>query len=55
MGGGDGIVIPGGGMHDVIIKYSPVKKGSTTDSVPITSDDPTHKNPIKVKLKGKAK
>jgi hypothetical protein len=55
MGGGDGIVIEAGGMHDVIIIYSPVKKGSTTDSVPITSDDPTQKHTIKVKLKGKAK
>ena len=55
IGGGDGIVIPASGTHDVTIVYSPVKKGSTKDSVPITSDDPTHKKTIKVKLKGKAK
>jgi len=54
-GGGDGVVIGAGGMHEVIITYSPVKKGSTKDSVPITSDDPMQKNTIKVKLKGKAK
>ena len=54
-GGGNGIVIPPGGHIDVIITYSPTKKGSTKDSVTITSDDPTHKKAIKVKLKGTAK
>ena len=54
-GGGDGIVIPPGGHIDVIITYSPTKKGTTKGSVSITSDDPTHKKTIKVKLKGKAK
>ena len=39
----------------MIITYSPTKKGTTKGDVAITSDDPTHKKAIKVKLKGKAK
>ena len=45
----------GAGMHEVVtIVYSPAKKGSTGDRLVITSDDPTHKKPLKVKIKGKA-
>ena len=55
-GGGSGIVIPASaGTHAVTIVYSPTKKGSTSDQLLITSDDPTHKKAIKVKLKGKSK
>ena len=39
----------------MIITYSPTKKGTTKGFVSITSDDPTHKKTIKVKLKGKSK
>ena len=46
----------GAGMHqEVTIVYSPAKKGSIRDQVVITSDDPTHKKPIKVKIEGHAK
>ena len=54
--GGSNIVVPAGGpAHAVTIVYSPTKKGSTKDLISITSDDPTHKKAMKVKLKGKAK
>jgi sugar lactone lactonase YvrE len=55
VGGGSGIVIGGGATHDVTIVYSPAKKGSTSDQLLITSNDPTHKKATKVKLKGKSK
>ena len=46
----------GPGMHEeVTIVYSPAAKGSAKDQVVITSDDPTHKKPIKVKIKAKSK
>lgn len=51
-----GVFSIGARMHEeVTIVYSPATKGSTSDQVVITSDDPTHKKPIKVKLKGTAK
>jgi hypothetical protein len=54
--GGSGIVIPAsGGTRVVTIVYSPTKKGSTSDQILITSDDPKQKKAIKVKLKGKSK
>jgi hypothetical protein len=53
--GGGAFMLNGGQHEDVTITYSPVKKGSTNDGVVVTSDDPTHKKPIKVKIKGKAK
>jgi sugar lactone lactonase YvrE len=55
IGGGNGIVIAPGATSTVTIVYSPVKKGSTSDQVVITSDDPKQKKPKKVKLKGKSK
>jgi subtilase family serine protease len=53
--GGSGILIGPGLNHQVIIVYSPTKKGSTTDQILITSDDPTHKKAIKMKIIGKSK
>jgi len=55
VGGGNGLVIDAGGKRLVTFVYSPTMKGSTSDQVSITSDDPTHKKAINVKLKGKAK
>jgi hypothetical protein len=56
LGGGSGIVVPAnGGTRKVTIVYSPSKKGSTSDQVLITSDDPTHKKAFKAKIKGKSK
>ena len=53
--GGGPFAIGPGGHEAVTIIYSPTKKGSTSDQVVITSDDPTHKKPITVKVQGKAK
>jgi hypothetical protein len=39
----------------VIIQFAPIKAGTTSDQISITSDDPKQKKPIKVKLKGKSK
>ena len=55
VGVGTGIAIAPGGVHSLTIVYSPVKKGSTSAQIPITSDDPTHKKAIKLKIKGKSK
>lgn len=44
-----------GERHEVTIVYSPAKKGSTRDQIVILSDDPTHKKPIKVKIKAKSR
>jgi len=49
------ITILGGSASDVTIVYAPTAKGSTSDSISITSDDPKQKKPIKVKIKGKSK
>jgi hypothetical protein len=38
----------------VVVQYAPTKKGTTNDSISITSDDPKHKKET-VKLKGKSK
>lgn len=48
-------MITGGGNREVTIVYSPTKKGSAGDHIVITSDDPTQRKAIKVKIKGKAK
>jgi sugar lactone lactonase YvrE len=53
--GGGTVTIPGGSSDQVTIVYSPTKKGSTSSSISITSDDPKQKKPIKVKIKGKSK
>ena len=55
LGGGNGIVIGPGGAHDVTIVHSPTSKGSAKDHIAITSDDPTQKREIKVKIKGKSR
>jgi hypothetical protein len=56
VGGGSGIVVSAGGPgYQVTIIYSPTKKGSTKDSISITSDDPTHRKTIKLKITGKSK
>jgi hypothetical protein len=36
----------------VTVQYAPTKKGNNNDALSITSDDPTQKKAIKVKLKG---
>jgi HYDIN/CFA65/VesB-like, Ig-like domain len=41
--------------REVTIVYAPSKKGSTRDLISITSDDPTHRKALKVKIKGKSK
>jgi hypothetical protein len=44
------------GMHEIVtILYLPVAKGSTSDEIVVTSDDPTHKKPIRVKIKAKSR
>jgi hypothetical protein len=53
--GGGSFEINSGAHDDVTIVYSPTKKGSTSSAITITSDDPTKKNGVKVKIKGKAK
>jgi hypothetical protein len=53
--GGGMVTIPGGSAAKVTIVYSPTRKGSTSDSITITSDDPNQKKPIKIKIKGKSK
>ncbi len=56
LNGGSHIVIPAGGPAlEVMIVYSPTRKGSTKDSISITSDDRTHKKAIKMKIVGKSK
>jgi HYDIN/CFA65/VesB-like, Ig-like domain len=55
LGGGSGITIGPGGSNNVTIMFSPKKKGLRTDQIVITSNDPKHKKPIKVKIKGKSK
>ena len=39
----------------VTVTYAPIKKGHTKDRLLFSSDDPTHKKAIKVKLKGESK
>ena len=54
-GAGPGIAIGPGGTREVTIVYSPTQKGSTSDQIVITSNDPKQKKPKKVKLKGRSK
>jgi len=54
-GGGNGIAIAPGAIHDLIVVFSPTKKGSTSDLISITSNDPSHKKAIKIKIKAKSK
>jgi hypothetical protein len=53
--GGGSITVQGNSTKMVTITFAPTKKGSTKDSIKITSDDPTHKKAIKVKIKASAK
>jgi len=55
VGGGQGVLINAGGNRLVTFVYSPTKKGSASDQIAVTSDDPTQKKAIKVKLKAKSK
>ena len=55
MGGGNGISIAAGMMHKVVVVYSPTKKGTTSDLISITSNDPSHKKVIKIKVKAKSR
>jgi hypothetical protein len=53
-GGGNGIPVGPGGTHNVTIVFSPSKKGSTSDMILVTSNDPKHKK-IKIKIKATSK
>jgi sugar lactone lactonase YvrE len=55
VGGGSAITIAPGAIHNVIVVFSPTKKGSTSDLILITSNDPNHKKAIKIKVKAKSK
>ena len=55
LGGGSGIAIAPGAIHNVTIVFSPAAKGSTKDQIAITSNDPKQKKPLKVKIKAVAK
>jgi hypothetical protein len=50
--GGGAATIGPGLMDTVVVRYAPTKIGNDKDSISITSDDPTHKTAINVKLKG---
>jgi len=52
---GGAVTIAPSSVKTVSIQYAPTKKGSTSDQISITSDDPKQRKPIKVKLKGKSK
>jgi hypothetical protein len=54
MGGGAFSIGPGA-HEEMAIVYSPATKGSTSDHIVITSDDPKHKKPIKVRIEGRTK
>jgi hypothetical protein len=53
--GGGSITVQGNSSSMVTITFAPTKKGSIKASLKITSDDPTHKKAIKVKIKANAK
>ncbi len=48
------VTIPPNSAKTVTIQFAPIKKGTTSDQVSITSDDPKQKKAIKVKLKGRS-
>ena len=52
MSGGGAVSINPSQKDAVVIQYAPTKKGNDKDMISITSDDPTRKKAIKVKLKG---
>ena len=49
-----GVHAPGRRTDNLVITYSPKAKGKSSDSFKITSDDPTHKKGIKVKINAKS-
>ena len=53
--GGGAIEIDPNNSQNVIVVYSPTKKGKAKDQISITSDDPKQKKAIKVKLTGTSK
>lgn len=54
-GGGNNIAIAPSTMHPVTITFAPTRNGSITDGIVITSNDPAHRKPIKVKIRGRSK
>jgi len=52
---GGALTIPADSSTIVTVRYAPTVKGTTNDSISVTSNDPKQKKPIKVKLKGKSK
>ena len=52
MSGAGAVTIDPSHIDTLVIQYAPTKKGNDKDTISITSDDPTHKKAIKVKLKG---
>jgi hypothetical protein len=52
---GGALTIPPNSSRVVVVQYAPTAKGTTNDSILITSDDPKQKKPIKVALKGQSK
>jgi hypothetical protein len=52
---GGATTTPPNSSETVIVQYAPSAKGTTSDQISITSDDPQQKKPIIVKLKGKSK
>jgi hypothetical protein len=54
LGNGAAVTIPPNSAKTLIIQFAPIKKGTTSDKVLITSDDPKQKKAIKVKLKGRS-
>ncbi len=44
--------VPPSASSTVKVQFAPTKRGNNKDKLSITSDDPTHKKAIKVKLKG---
>jgi subtilase family serine protease len=51
---GGAVSIPPNSAKTVTIQFAPIKKGTTSDQLSITSDDPKQKKAIKVKLKGRS-
>jgi hypothetical protein len=52
---GGALTIAPGSSKTVVVQFAPTAKGTTNDQISVTSDDPTQKKPIVVKLKGRSK
>ena len=52
---GGALTIAPGSQITVVVQYATNAKGTTSDQISITSDDPKQKKKIIVKLKGKSK